>query len=53
MNLFGVAFDASSALPWAVAGGLWLVGGWLFNAARRRLANTWGEIQADIAGAQA
>jgi branched-chain amino acid transport system permease protein len=52
MKLFGVEFDAAGALPWAVAGGLWIVGGWLFNAARRRLAQAWGEIQADIAGAR-
>jgi branched-chain amino acid transport system permease protein len=51
MKLFGVEFDAASALPWAFAGGLWIVGGWLFNAARRRLAQAWGDIQADIAGA--
>jgi len=53
MNLFGVEFDAASALPWLLAIALWIVGGWLFNAARRRLANAWGEIQADIAGARA
>jgi branched-chain amino acid transport system permease protein len=53
MKLFRIEFDAAGALPWAVAGGLWLVGGWLFNAARRRLAQAWGDIQADIAGAQA
>jgi branched-chain amino acid transport system permease protein len=53
MKLFGVEFDAAGALPWAIAAGLWIVGGWLFNAARRRLAQAWGEIQADIAGARA
>ncbi len=53
MNLFGVEFDAASALPWAIAGGLWLVGGWLFHLARLRLARTWGDIQAEIAGARA
>jgi branched-chain amino acid transport system permease protein len=52
MNLFGIEFDAAGAFPWAISGSLWLVGGLLFNAARRRLANAWGEIQADIAGAQ-
>ena len=52
MKLFGIEFDAASALPWMIAIGLWVVGGWLFNAARRRLAHTWGEIQADIAGAR-
>ncbi len=52
MKLFGVEFDAASALPWAVAGGLWLVGGWLFHLARVRLARTWGDIQAEIAGAR-
>jgi branched-chain amino acid transport system permease protein len=52
MKLFGVEFDAAGVLPWAVAIGLWIVGGWLFNAARRGLAQTWGEIQADIAAAR-
>ena len=52
MKLFGIEFDAAGVLPWAVAIGLWIVGGWVFNAARRRLANAWGEIQADIAGAR-
>jgi branched-chain amino acid transport system permease protein len=52
MSLFGVEFDASNALPWTVAGGLWLVGGGLFNATRRRLARAWGDIQAGIAGAR-
>ena len=31
MNLFGVNFDAGAALPWAVAIGLWIIGGVLFN----------------------
>jgi len=53
MKIFGIEFDAAGVLPWALAIGLWIVGGWLFNAARRRLANVWGEIQADIAGARA
>jgi branched-chain amino acid transport system permease protein len=53
MKLFGVEFDAAGALPWAVAIGLWIVGGWLFDRARRRLANAWGEIQAEIAEARA
>jgi branched-chain amino acid transport system permease protein len=53
MKLFGVEFDAAGVLPWTVAVGLWIVGGWLFNAARRGLAQAWGEIQADIAGARA
>ena len=53
MKLFGVEFDAAGAGAWALAGGLWLVGGWLFDRARRRLANAWGEIQADISGARA
>jgi branched-chain amino acid transport system permease protein len=52
MTLFGIEFDAAGVLPWAVAIGLWVLGGWLFQAARRRLANAWGEIQADIAGAR-
>jgi branched-chain amino acid transport system permease protein len=51
MKLFGVEFDAATALPWACAIGLWIVGGLLFNAARRRQANAWGEIQAEIAAA--
>jgi branched-chain amino acid transport system permease protein len=53
MKLFGVEFDAAGALPWAVAIGLWIVGGWLFDRARRRLANAWGAIQAEIAEARA
>ena len=53
MKLFGVEFDAAEAMPWAVAVGLWIVGGWLFDRARRRLAHAWGEIQADIAAARA
>ena len=53
MQLFGVEFDAAGALPWAIAGGLWLVGGWLFHMARLRLARTWGDIQTEIAGARA
>jgi branched-chain amino acid transport system permease protein len=52
MKLFGIEFDAAGALPWALAIGLWIVGGFLFDKARRRLANAWGEIQADIAGAR-
>jgi branched-chain amino acid transport system permease protein len=45
MNLFGVEFDAATALPWAVAAGLWIAGGWLFNATRKRVSRVWGEIQ--------
>jgi branched-chain amino acid transport system permease protein len=48
MKLFGVEFDAAAATPWVVAGGLWIVGGWLFNQARLRVARVWGEIQTDI-----
>jgi branched-chain amino acid transport system permease protein len=48
MNLFGVEFDAAAAIPWAVAGGLWIAGGWLFNIARKRVARVWGEIQAEF-----
>jgi branched-chain amino acid transport system permease protein len=48
MTLFGIEFDAAAALPWAVAIGLWLVGGWLFNTARKRVARVWGEIQAEF-----
>jgi branched-chain amino acid transport system permease protein len=51
MKLFGVEFDAAGALPWALAIGLWIVGGFLFDKARRRLADAWGEIQSDIAAA--
>jgi branched-chain amino acid transport system permease protein len=52
MRMVGVEFDAAGALPWAVAIGLWIVGGFLFDRARKRLARAWGEIQADIAGAR-
>jgi len=48
MNLFGVQFDASAAPPWAVAIGLWVVGGALFNMARKRVARILGEIQTEI-----
>ena len=48
MTLFGVGFDAAAAMPWAVAIGLWIAGGWLFNIARKRVAQVWGEIQAEI-----
>jgi branched-chain amino acid transport system permease protein len=48
MKLFGVEFDAAAAIPWAVAGGLWIAGGWLFNIARKRVARVWGEIQAEF-----
>jgi branched-chain amino acid transport system permease protein len=48
MRLFGFGFDAAAALPWAVAIGLWIAGGWLFNMARKRVAQVWGEIQAEI-----
>jgi branched-chain amino acid transport system permease protein len=51
IRLFGIEFDAAGALPWAIAIGLWIVGGFLFDRARRGLARTWGDIQADIAAA--
>ena len=53
MNLLGIDFDAAGAPPWALAGGLWIVGGWLFRRAWLRLSHAWGEIQAEIAGARA
>jgi len=53
MSLFGVDFDAAGAPPWALAGGLWIVGGWLFRRAWLGLSHAWGEIQAEIAGARA
>ena len=49
MKLFGVEFDAAAAAPWAVAIGLWIVGGWLFNITRLRVAQIYGEIQAEFA----
>jgi len=48
MKLFGVDSAAAAALPWAVAMGLWIAGGWLLNAARKRVARAWGEFQAEI-----
>ena len=48
MTLFGVEFDAAAALPWVVAIGLWTAGGWLFNTTRKRVAQVWGEIQAEF-----
>jgi branched-chain amino acid transport system permease protein len=53
MKMLGVEFDAGGAGPWSVAIGLWVVGGWLFDRARRRLAGLWGDIQAEIAEARA
>ena len=53
MKLFGIGFDAASAAPWAVAIGLWIVGGWLFNNARHRVAQIYGEIQAEFLEARA
>jgi len=52
LRMFGVEFDAAGAAPWALAGLLWLVGGGLFHLAWRGLSRTWGDIQADIAGAR-
>jgi branched-chain amino acid transport system permease protein len=49
MNLLGVNFDAAAALPWAVAIGLWIIGGALFNMTRKRVARVWGEIQTEFA----
>jgi branched-chain amino acid transport system permease protein len=49
MKLFGIEFDAGSTGPWILAVALWVVGGWLFNRARKRVAHTWGEIQAELA----
>jgi len=48
MSLFGVEFNADAALPWAVAIGLWIVGGLLFNITRKRVVRVWGEIQTEI-----
>ena len=53
MTIFGVEFDAAAALPWAVAIGLWIAGGWSFNAARKRVARVWGEIQTEFLQARA
>ena len=53
MTLFGVEFDAAGVLPWAVTIGLWILGGILFDTARRRLSRAWGEIQADLAEGRA
>lgn len=52
MKLFGIAFDAGSAGPWILAVVLWLIGGWLFHRTSRRVAVTWGEIQAELAEQQ-
>jgi branched-chain amino acid transport system permease protein len=48
MKLFGVEFDAAAMLPWVTAIGLWIVGGWFFNVARKRVARVWGEIHAEF-----
>ena len=34
------------AAMWAI--GLWIAGGWLFNATRKRVARVWGEIQTEF-----
>ena len=49
MKMFGIEFDAAAAPAWALALSLWVVGGWLFQTTRRKLADAWGEIQAAIA----
>jgi branched-chain amino acid transport system permease protein len=48
MKLFGMEFDAAAGTAWAVAIGLWIVGGWLFNLACLRVARVWGEIQTEF-----
>lgn len=53
MKLFGIQFDAGTAGPWILAIVLWVIGGWSFNRARKRVAVTWGEIQAELAGERA
>ena len=53
MRLFGIGFDAASVGPWAVAIGLWVVGGWFFNIARHRVSQAYGEIQAEFLEARA
>jgi hypothetical protein len=40
-------------MPWAVAIGLWIVGGWFFNVTRKRVAQVYGEIQAEFAQGRA
>jgi branched-chain amino acid transport system permease protein len=53
MKLFAIEFDAATPVPWILALLLWIVGGWLFNRARRQLSYVWGEIQAELAGDRA
>lgn len=48
MHLFGVQLDPTTALPWAVAIGLWIIGGAFFNMTRKRVARVWGEIQTEF-----
>jgi branched-chain amino acid transport system permease protein len=48
MKLFGIEFDAAAAVPWSVAIGLWIVGGWFFDVTRKRVAHVYGEIQAEF-----
>jgi branched-chain amino acid transport system permease protein len=53
MKLFGAEFDAATFGPWAVAIGLWIVGGWFFNVTRKRVAQVYGEIQAEFSQGRA
>jgi branched-chain amino acid transport system permease protein len=53
MKLFGIEFDAAAAGPWVLAIGLWVVGGWFFNLTRKRVAQVYGEIQAEFSQGKA
>jgi branched-chain amino acid transport system permease protein len=48
MSLFGIEFDAAGTVPWAVAIGLWFIGGFLSWLTGRRVARVWGEIQGEL-----
>ncbi|MEO7337832.1 MAG: branched-chain amino acid ABC transporter permease [Caldimonas sp.] len=51
LHFLGVELNVKSALSWLGAGMLALVGGALFEAARRIFARHWGEVQGEIEAA--
>ncbi|MGA7780530.1 MAG: branched-chain amino acid ABC transporter permease [Paraburkholderia sp.] len=49
MTLLGIAFDASSFKPWAVAAALWLAGALAWRATVARVHRTWDAVQTEMA----
>jgi branched-chain amino acid transport system permease protein len=48
LRFLGVTLQPAQALHWLLAGAVLLVGGALFEWARRRFARQWGAVQEDI-----